>query len=230
MSPSTAAERMFRAVVKPPYVSARRALREALFDRRYGLDTEEAMTTEQAGVDHPDSVDYLPTGVRSLRRILPPRLVGPDDVFVDIGSGKGRVVLQAALHYPFRAVYGVELSEPLHAVAERNLAVVRPRLRCPEVHLLQGDARTADIPDTVTVAYLFNPFGGEVFAAVIARLIASVDRNPRRLRIVYGNPVEEAALLATGRVRLVRTVRGWRPGRAWSRSNALEMYEVLPAG
>ena len=229
MRPAAATGQVFRAVVKPPYVHARRVLRTALFDRRYGVETEEPVSTDDAGVFHPESVQYLPAGVLSLCRILPPGLVGPDDVFADLGSGKGRVVLQAALRYPFRAVYGVELSQSLHAVAERNLAAVRPRLRCPEVHLLQGDARTADIPDTVTVAYLYNPFGGEVFATVIDRLIASVDRNPRRLRIIYGNPQEEAALLATGRVRLVRAVRGWRPNREWSRSNAFHLYEVVPS-
>ena len=221
--------KVFRGLVKPPYVHARRALREALFDRRYGVETEAGMSTEEAGVTDPDSTRYMPAGLLSLRRILPLRLVGPDDVFVDVGSGKGRVVLQAALRYPFAAVYGVELSETLHAVAERNLTAVQDRVRCP-VHFVQGDARTAELPDTVTVAYLYNPFGGEVFRTVIDRLIASVDRHPRRLRIIYGNPEEEAALLATGRVRLVRAVRGWRPGREWSRSNAFRMYEVLPRG
>lgn len=222
------ARRLFDAVVKPPYVRGRRAVRTALFDRRYGVETEVEVTSADAGVRDPLSTGYMPAGVLSLRRILPPRAVSPDDVFLDLGSGKGRVVLQAALHYPFRAVYGVELSESLHAVAVANLERVRPRLRCPDVRLLRADARAADVPDTVTVAYLYNPFVGEVFEAVIDRLVASVDRNPRRLRIVYGNPVEEEALLATGRVRRIRAVRGWRPGREWSRSNSFGLYEVTP--
>ena len=66
------------------------------------------------------------------------------------------------------------------------------------------------IPDDVTVAFLFNPFTEDVFATVISRLFDSLDRNPRRLRIIYGNPREEAALLTTGRVRLIRVLRGWR--------------------
>ncbi len=221
--------RVFSGVVKPPYVRARRALRTATFDRRYGVETEEEVSSADAGIHDPHSTPYQPAGVLSLRRILPPRTVSADDVFVDLGSGKGRAVLQAALHYPFRTVYGVELSESLHAVPVANLERVRPRLRCPDVRLLRADAREAELPDTVTVAYLYNPFGGEVFASVVDRFVASVDRNPRRLRIVYGNPLEEAALLATGRVRLVRTGRGWRPGAEWSRSNSFRLYEVTPA-
>ena len=221
--------RVFSAVVRPPYVRARQAVRTALFDRRYGVETEEGVSQADAGVRDPLSTPYQAAGVLSMRRILPRRTVSSADVFVDLGSGKGRVVLQAALNYPFRAVYGVELSESLHAVALANLERVRPRLRCQQVHLLRADAREADLPDTVTVAYLNNPFGGEVFESVIDRLVASVDRNPRRLRIVYANPVEEAALLATGRVRLLRIGRGWRPGAEWSRSNSHRLYEVTPA-
>ncbi|UOY00200.1 methyltransferase domain-containing protein [Blastococcus sp. PRF04-17] len=219
---------VFATLVKPPYVRIRGAVQTAMFDRRYGVETEGLVSTADAGVTDPHSMHYLPAGVLSLRRILPPSSVGPDDVFVDFGSGKGRIVLQAALHYPFRAVYGVELSESLHTVAERNVATLRDRFRCPEVHLLQGDARTVDLPDDVTVVYLYNPFRGAVFADVVDRLIASVDRNPRRMRIVYGNPEEEAALLATGRVRLLRATRGWRPSREWSRSNSFRLYEVTP--
>jgi hypothetical protein len=217
---------LFSAFVRPPYVRARHAVRTALFDRRYGVETEGAVRPVDAGILDPDSVAYMPTGVLSLRRILPPSSVGPEDVFVDFGSGKGRIVLQAAMAYPVRAVYGVELSESLHAVAERNVAALRGRFRCADVRLLRGDARSVELPDTVSVAYFFNPFRGAVFQAVVERLLASVDRNPRRLRIVYGNPQEEATLLATGRIRPVRTARGWRPGGEWSRSNCLRLYEV----
>ncbi len=40
----------------------------------------------------------MPARVTSLRRILPPGEVSNDDVLIDFGSGKGRVVLQAALY------------------------------------------------------------------------------------------------------------------------------------
>jgi cyclopropane fatty-acyl-phospholipid synthase-like methyltransferase len=54
---------------------------------------------------------------RALDRLqLDPR----DFVFVDLGSGKGRVILRAATR-PFRRVEGVEFSEPLHRVALRNI-------------------------------------------------------------------------------------------------------------
>jgi hypothetical protein len=51
------------------------------------------------------------------------------------------------------------------------------------------------------MVYLFNPFVGELFAEVIERLIAWVDRTGRRLQVVYASPTEHDLLPATGRVR-----------------------------
>lgn len=60
----------------------------------------------------------------------------------------------------------------------------------------------------MTVAYLNNPFRGELFDAVVEKLLASYDRRPRSLRLIYKTPLEEARLLGTGRVRLVRAEAG----------------------
>jgi hypothetical protein len=220
------ARAVFGRVVRPPYVWVRHSLTTALFDRRLGVDTEGVIHPEELGFSDDRYTRYVPTALGSLRRILPPREVDQDDVLLDLGSGKGRVVLQAALNYPFRRVYGVELSEQLHAVAERNLEAGRDRLRCQDVRLVNANALDFEIPDDVTVVWLYNPFVGEVFEAVVAKLLASVDRAPRRVRVVYGNPIEEAALLRTGRFHQVRTVGGWRPGAEWARSNSYRMYEV----
>jgi tRNA G46 methylase TrmB len=70
----------------------------------------------------------------SLRRILPHREVNDHDVFVDVGSGMGRVVLQAA-RYSFRKVIGVEISETLHGIAWENIDRNRQRLRCGDIEL-----------------------------------------------------------------------------------------------
>lgn len=214
-------------LIKPPYVWIRRALANALFDRRYGVDTSgDSGAVGLGGSDLVQSRHQQPAGLLSLRRILPPAQILAEDVFIDFGSGKGRVVLQAALQYPFRTVYGVEISEHLHRIAVSNLDAVAERLRCRDVRLVRADALDFDIPDDVTVAFFFNPFGAEVFSTILEKLLESVDRNPRRLRIVYGNPVEEDVLLGSGRARVIRQVRGLRPDREWSRSNSYRLYLV----
>jgi tRNA G46 methylase TrmB len=40
---------------------------------------------------------------------LPESEVGHDDVLLDVGSGMGRIVYQAACSYPLRRVVGVDL-------------------------------------------------------------------------------------------------------------------------
>lgn len=212
-------------VVRPRYVGARQFVATTLFDRRYHVDTGGELSCAELGLTDTRSRWYRPTGV-TRRRILPPREVSHDGVFIDFGSGKGRVALQAALQYRFQRVHGVELSERMHEIAERNVLMWHDGLRCRDVRLIRADAAEFRVPDDITIAFFYGPFVGEVFETVVRGLLASVDAHPRRLRIVFGNTIEEAALLRTGRVRPIRTLRGWRPSREWSRSNSFRLYEV----
>ena len=59
-----------------------------------------------------------------------------------------------------------------------------------------------EIPDDMTVAYFYYPFVGETFQRVIDNIIASLDRRPRRTRLVYVLPVMEEYILETGRFHL----------------------------
>jgi SAM-dependent methyltransferase len=158
------------------------------------------------GLAHPDRVDHIPSFWWTLDRILPADEVRPDDVFLDLGSGMGRTVLAAATTYSFRRVTGVEISPELHKIALENVDRNHARLRSP-VELVNADVLDYSIPDDVTVVYLYNPFLGDIFQHVLDALEASVDRNPRELRIVYLAPHEEQRLLASNRVTLVRSAR-----------------------
>jgi hypothetical protein len=94
------------------------------------------------------------------------------------------------------------------------------------VELVTADATDYRLPDDVTVAYFANPFTGDIFRTVIEQLLESLDRRPRRLRLIYRNPVEHDYLMSTGRFRPVRRLRGWRPTEEWSVSNSTRMYEA----
>lgn len=220
---------IFHSVVKPPYVHLRRAITRLMFDRRYGVRTEARISPDELGLPSPDSIEYAPAGQLVLPRILSPSEVTPDDVFVDVGSGMGRVVLQAAMSYPFQRVLGIEISAQLHEVSVTNLASNKSRLRCSQVELVHADIRDIELPDDITVVFLYNPFIGATFQEFLDRLMRSIDRNPRVVRVIYANPKEEEKLLATGRARHIRSLRGWRPTPAWSLSNSTRLYAVQPA-
>jgi 16S rRNA G966 N2-methylase RsmD len=210
--------------IKPPYVRAR-ALGTGFLERRAGIETEATIGTEELGFENPSSWRYQPVGWFALRRILRRSEVGPGDVFIDIGSGMGRMVFQAAARYSFRRVIGVELSHRLNEIARANIERSRDRLRCRDVELVTADA--AALPDDATVVCMNNPFTGPVFADVADELVASLERRPRRMRVIYANPREEQLLLDRGFHR-VRALRGFRPTPEWSRSNSVRMYERSP--
>lgn len=173
----------------------RRLLARALFERG-GIETGGDVSAAALGLEDP-RVGYAPSPWRGLRRSFRRVGVTRDDVFVDFGSGKGRVVLEAARH-PFARVVGIEVSPRLHTIAVENLVRARHRLRCADVRLLCADAAEAPVPEDVTVAFFFNPFRRELFRTVAGRLAESVRRNPRTLRLVYVNPQEHDALLEAG--------------------------------
>ena len=203
----------------------RRSVAWLLYERRYGLDTAREVRLAELGLEHPERTHYGPSGWRTLEHILPASDVSPDDVFVDLGSGKGRAVYLAA-RYPFKRVIGVEIGKELHEIAERNLRAVRRRLACQDVELVNSDVLEYELPDDVTVVFMFNPFGGTIFEAVLAKIVGSIDRNPRSLRLVYGNPVEEQRVLTTGRARLVREHRTAHSDVSAEHAGRICLYEL----
>jgi SAM-dependent methyltransferase len=193
------------------------------FERRFASRTEGTIDLEALGVAAEGRWRYEPSPWRVLRRVLRKGDIGADDVFLDMGSGKGRMLLQAAAEYRPRRVIGIEVSQELNDVARANLDRNRTRLKCKEFELVTADALEYDVPDDVSIVFFNNPFVGEVFKGVIGRVGDSLDRHPRRLRIVYRHPIEHDAVMATGRFELVRR---WQRG-AWMgrpRGTAIHLY------
>ena len=176
--------------------------------------TAERVGLADLGLEHPDRVGYTASPWWALRLLLPRADVTPTDVFVEFGCGKGRIVLEAAQRYPFRRVVGVELAPELSSVAREILEREQSRLRCRDVTIETADATEYPVPDDMTHAYLYNPFTGTTFERVRENILASLERAPRPLRVIYLNPVEHETLTAGGHFQLVRRVHLPRIGRA----------------
>jgi SAM-dependent methyltransferase len=105
--------------------------------------------------------------------------------FVDLGCGKGRVLLMAS-DYPFKKIIGVEFMPELHRVAQKNFAGYSNDLqRCRQIETLCMDARDFQFPLEPLVVYLFNPFSEPTFAHVLENLRLSVEQSPRPAYIAY---------------------------------------------
>lgn len=92
-------------------------------------------------------VDYVPTPMPSVRRMLDLAGVGPDDHLVDLGSGDGRILITAARKYQVRSALGIELDPWLvqYATAEALKAGVADRVRFVEADLFETDFANADV-------------------------------------------------------------------------------------
>jgi SAM-dependent methyltransferase len=181
-----------------------------LFAHKVADPTRDWTTLESLGLAHPERAPYVASPWWILRWLMPKSSVREGDVFVDFGCGKGRVVIAAARGYRFADVIGVELSDELSATARELVARERPRLRARGVRIETADATAFAVPDTMTHAYMFDPFRGRTFETVIANIVASLDRRPRGLRLIYVQPEEHEAVMRTGRFELERKVHTTR--------------------
>ena len=161
-----------------------------------------------------------------VRRALKRLAVTRDDVFTDFGSGKGPAVLVAA-RSPSRA--RSESRSPTTSPARRGAtSSARGCGRGPgSVEFVTADVLEYEIPDDLSVVYLYNPFTGLLFARFIERLLRSLERRPRPLRLVYNYPFEHDYLIASGRFRPIDLSYSYWP--AWYRrpGYVILTYEVL---
>lgn len=168
------------------------------FDVANGTDTIARKTDNGAT---PESIYYVPSFTSVIEQsieILRDRLgeeVFNRCQFVDIGSGKGKVVLVYARRYAASAkhpAFGIEYDPELAAIANRNL--VRLGFECQGIKIHHNDAR--NVLDHVSgerlILFLYNPFFGSIFHELVARL-AGVPHV-----MIYVDPVERDYLVASG--------------------------------
>lgn len=143
---------------------------------------------------------YQPTEPALFRDMLAslmqasPKINIREFTFIDIGSGKGRVLLMAA-DYPFQRILGIELLPELHRVAKENLAKYKSdSQQCFTIDCIQGDASELIFPAEPTVLYLFNPLPESALAKMITNLEQSLRRHPRPVFLLYHNPLLESVL------------------------------------
>lgn len=155
---------------------ALKSLRNATVDLRFGrfLGGTIRSRYEHLGAFHVANSDYddLPFLFRAAE-------IARDDVLVDVGCGKGRVINWLLRHYPANAVYGIELDPEVCAATAKRLR------RFANVKIVCGDATTM-LPSDGTLFYLFNPFDEHVLRRFADAFLAEPDAAKKR-RIVYYN-------------------------------------------
>jgi SAM-dependent methyltransferase len=147
--------------------------RNLVIDLRYGGSLAGAMSSRHPGAA---AVSNSPYSV--LPHIFAGR-IGPNDVLVDVGCGKGRVINWWLSQGLRNRMVGIELEPEVAAATARRLR------RFPNVTIVNADATTA-VPDDATLLYLYSPFD----RPTMQRLKSDIEQRfaSRGITALYWNP------------------------------------------
>ena len=184
------------------------------FDLEHGVETSGLLFAEHlaSGHAHDDHINAYwgtaPSGFRGILEQWQETLEGTaygieDYTFLDIGCGKGRVLMLAS-DAPFERIVGVELNPALTAIAERNMAKwsTAPHL-CSDVHVLNVDALAAPIPKSPVVLYIYNSFNLYVMLPLLERLQTLARGRSTPIDLIYAQPQQAALVDAVPGIALV---------------------------
>jgi len=164
------------------------------FDLKYGVDTQTPilirhLETSAPGAEYANP--YEGAAIPLVHRILHQLKIDLRRfTFVDLGSGKGRVLLIAA-QYPFKSVIGVEFSETLHRIALSNIARFCSygvtRTRPTSVNM---DAAAFDFSQLRNkIVFCNNPFKADLMINVLERLRRSLAETSDEGILIYLTPI-----------------------------------------
>lgn len=178
------------------------------FDFKYGTDTAASVSLAEFSIlsqNKTKGIIYQPASVRPLIKLLGEiTFPGNQNTFVDVGSGKGKVVLVAAL-FNFTRVVGIEFSKELCEIARRNVSIFKSRTDCKTpMEIFHTDALEYNFYGDESIFYMANPFDGYVMEKFLSRLKEYVLRKSGRIFLLYQNPVCRDVVEGCGYLELYR--------------------------
>ena len=195
------------------------------FDATFGVETSQPV--EQWEVEEADDAAlqnnsrYSPTPVRTIRQVIAASPLKYEDVsFVDLGSGKGRVMLVAS-DFPFKKIIGVEFASSLCEVANQNIARYKSAdQRCQTFEVVCQGVEQFAIPDDAGVFYFYEPFQKVIAEKVFDNIEASIRRNPRQVVLAFVGKLLDPVVQARGTWKVASTLASpddpWYDARLYS--------------
>jgi hypothetical protein len=186
----------------------------AIYDRLHAVDTATELPLASAGV--PLTEVARGNGVyRPLTETLFRQAIGsvkidvPAFTFVDIGSGKGKVLFMAS-DFPFERIVGIEYASGLHEVAVQNMATYRSEgQKCTVIEPVHADALAYTLPPGPLLLFIFNALAPEFMRTLLEKLdLSAAAEDGRPVILIYTNirSVSEVGNVFDG-LQNLRTVR-----------------------
>lgn len=172
--------------------------------RKCGIYNLDLTTTYQHELGLPPETVFWSSnsGGASLAYVLRRLSITGNDRVLDVGCGKGGALITLA-DFPFGRVAGVELSETLVEIARKNLN----KLCRNDIAIFCYNALEFTGYDDYNYIYMYNPFPVAVMTPFLKALVASLQRVPRTLRIIYKNPTCHDAIVGSGIFDFVKQIQ-----------------------
>ena len=177
-------------------------------EEKYGCDFVTVIPQEQFKQKMEDTCGYVGSTQKELFPLLDKCHVCREDAIFDFGCGKGSAMV-SFMDYGFKKVGGVEYQDNIYEILIHNLKRLGfdDELRSGQISCIHGDAAKLDVEiDDYNWFFFFDPFSGKLFERVIQVICKSLERIPRRIRIIYINPRCHDAIENTGKFDLTNRV------------------------
>lgn len=161
-------------------------------DQLRGIDLTEAVSVEELQLDPEKSSLYYASSP-TLKRVLRKLKITSTDQIIDMGCGKGRAIYYMS-KFPFHLIGGVEISQYLTEICKSNLK----KLKIENCVIYNKDAGLFMEYDDYNYIYFYNPFSRETMEDCIAHIKMSALQKPRRITIIYHNPVYDSVVQKYG--------------------------------
>ena len=137
-----------------------------------------------------------------------------DGTFVDIGSGKGKLIIYAK-EYGFNHTVGVEFAKELFDITVKNIK----SLKIKGVGVVYDDAVNYTLPPNTRVIYFLNPFEPVVFNKLLPKFITQIEQLNRPIYLIYRVPTYKEVFNNYKEIKHIKSVN--------FRGDISEIYLVL---
>lgn len=153
------------------------------FDWFHGTDTYKGLDVRKvnANLNNAEHVTiYGPTRSKPFMSLLKKLNLNKSSVFIDFGSGKGRV-LMLVQKYGIKKAIGVELSPELCEIAKSNLQKVAPNF---DYQIIQSDMMKYKVT-TGDIFYFYDPCSKEVMKSCCQNILDYIQAKKKKITIIY---------------------------------------------
>lgn len=111
-----------------------------------------------------------------------------DVALLDVGCGEGRV-LNFGMLLHFKKVVGIDLNEDALKNAVENCAKMKRHGFNTPYTVERADAALYNIPESINLIYLFNPFREKTMEAFMNNVLSQINNRQSEIHIIYCVPV-----------------------------------------